>query len=256
MKKRMISLLMVLAMVVGMCIPVSATEIGPETLELIPVENVDTSVAIAVINDDISAHEAMPIEEDYALQDEVSADAATYAIRNTVTPKQIHINPIVLNIQTAEAFIINNISRSAYWPNGAQYESLFLSPDEVNAFVMQISNALITNPDTSASTWAIIGWYVDAIVGLTAERPRRVEFAPAFYPSGTNYESQTLTVNSQSVDLHVTQEFYFTPNINPEEYYYVGFEGDFYYIYTSGNNQGKEGGTSFTIGVAMNTKAT
>ena len=252
MKKRMTSFLMALVMVVGMCIPASAVETGPETLELIPVENMGPSTKVTVINDDVYTEEAMPLEIGSAPQDELPDDATAYAIRNTAYPKQVRIYPIVLNTQTAEAFIINSISRSASWTNGAQYESLSLSPDQVQAFINQVTNFLLTNSSTSGSTWALIGWYVDATVLLTAERPRRVEVAPYFPQAGTKYETETLAISSQTVELHLSQEFYFAPNMNLEAFYYLGFDGNFYYTYTSGSNQGKEGGTNFSIGVMMN----
>ena len=252
MKKSMTCLLMVLVMVVGMCIPASAAGIEPKTLELIPVEDVDTASEITGINNDIPTEEAMPVEALPAMQEGVSTDAVTYEVRNSVNAKSVRIKPIVVNVQTGEAFIVNDISRFTSWSNGAQFEALFLSSDEVKAFVKEISDALTTSTNTSASTWAIIGWYVNAIVGLTAQQPDRVEYAQSFPPSGTNYETKTLTVTSQSVNLNVSGQFYFTPNMDPEEYYYVGFEGHYYFTYASGPNQGREGSIMFTCGVAMN----
>lgn len=248
----MTSFLLALVMVVGLCIPASAAEAGPETLELIPVEDVDTSATVTVISNDTSTEEALPPEFVSASPDESSTGAETYAIRDYAAPKEVRIYPIVLRVETAEAFIINNISRSKYWTNGGQFDAYFLSTSQTQAFINQIASSLAANPDTSSYTWTMIGWYVKATILLTAERPKRVEFAPRFPQSGTNYETETLAVNSQSTELHLSQEFYFTQNVDPSAYYFMGFRGDFYSTYTSGSHQGQENGIGFSTGVALN----
>lgn len=267
MKKRMISFLMVFVMTVSMCTPVSAAEIGPEalelipvstaevgyeTLELVPIEDVDTSNTVTGTSNDISTEEAMPFEIDSTSQDDISADVSTYAIRNFASPTKVQIFPIVLRVETSEAFILNGISRSKTWTNAGQFDTLCLTSDQTQAFINQIANSLATNSSTSGYTWAIIGWYLEATILLTAERPKRAECAPYFPQSGTDYETETWTVKSQATELHLSQEFYLTKNVDAQACYLMSFFGNFYYTYTSGSHQGQEGGMGFSTGVYLN----
>jgi len=191
MKKRIVSLVTALMMIAGLCIPASAAGIRTEMLELIPVDDVESSPTVTVIDGDISAEGTMQIEAGLPQEGE-DTDSTVYAIRNNALPQEVHIYPIVMNTQTGEGFIINNVQRSMSWSPSSQFKTFYLSPSQVNAFLADITNALANDPNTSSSTWAIVGWYLNAIIYLTAEMPRRVEFEQSFLKSGTEYTSKKL----------------------------------------------------------------
>lgn len=252
MKKRLLSFVTALVMIAGFCIPASAAGINPEALELIPVEDINTAPKVMVIDNDMSdkglvGTEAMPSSEEIENEEGIA-----YAIRDYVSPKEIHIRPIVGNLETHEAFVINNIVRSKYWSSSSQFEALYLSPSQVSQLEYEISTGLANDPSTSGYTWAILGWQINSIINLTATLPQRVEYKQSFIQSPEKYETKVLTVNQQSVNLNVTGMFLLPEGLNPHNYYNMGFDGTFYYRYASGPNMNKETGIPFSCSVSMN----
>ena len=252
MKKRLLSFVTALVMIAGFCIPASAAGINPEALELIPVEDINTAPKVMVIDDDMPdkglvGTEAMPSSEEIENEEGIA-----YAIRDYASPTNILISPVVYNEDLDVAYIVKDVKRSKTWLTSAQFEALYLSPAQVNAMVQETKTALKNYPETSSYEWWITGWYIEATFRLTATRPLRVEYKQSFIQSPTEYETKSYNITQQSSVHTYTGVFLLHPNVNPNGYYNMGFDGTFYYRYASGPNINKETGIPFSCSVSMN----
>lgn len=251
MKKRLLSFVTALVMIAGFCVPASAAGIRTEALELIPVEDVNTSPKVTVIDDNTPGEGVTATEADISSENEDGVNAVS-TIRDYASPTNIFISPVVYNEDLDVAYIVNDVKRSKTWLTSAQFEALYLSPAQVNAMVQETYTALKNYPETSSYEWWIIGWYIEATFRLTATRPLRVEYKQSFIQSPTEYETKSYNITQQSSVHTYSGVFLLHPNVNPNGYYNMGFDGTFYYRYASGPNINKETGIPFSCSVSMN----
>lgn len=249
MKKRTISLLMSLVMMALLCYPAFAhTSLGD--VEFLTPTSLDEFTVDVFPNEDgfftqetADACDAMPEESD-----EVSPLATT--VPNEVGIQSVKVNPIVACLDTNELFILNNIKRVRYWTYITQSDSLRLSPASVDEFIDEALTEIYSDSVAAQYTWAVIGWHIESEIALSAQKPLRVEYKPDYPRSGQTFETITKTVPYQYASL--TLEWNFSFPANADTYYYMGFDGGFYFTYVTGPNAGKEGGLRFNPGVIMN----
>lgn len=248
MKKRLLSFITALVMLAGFCIPVSAAGITSEKLELIPVD-VGQALTITATDDDILVQGMMETEAGSSLED-VNEEGSVYAIRNWAAPQVIRIWPLIQHNQTGDVYYFENLVRTKYWTDNAQFQGFHLSPSAVSAFQSELDEILTNSSD--GDEYSFYGWRIATGIYLTATLPRRLEFKQSFPQSSEVYETISESIATQYTTVTLTGIFKMPSTLNPSSNYSMGFTGAFYFLYASGTNVNKEGGISFNSSVTMN----
>ena len=249
MKKRTISLFMSLVMMALLCYPAFARTSVGDVEFLTPTSLDEFTIDVSPNGDGFFAQEtadacdAMPEEGN-----EVSPLAVT--IPNEVSIQYVKIYPLVACLETEELFILEAVKRARFWTFSTQSDSLKLSPTAVDAFIDEALTWLYDQSEIAEYTWLVVGWHVETEVALSAQRPLRVEYKPYYPQSGETFETISKTIPYQNATLTDSWNFAFPSN--PDNYYYMGFDGAFYFRYATGPNAGKEGGLAMSPGVMMN----
>lgn len=249
MKKRTISLFMSLVMMALLCYPAFARTSLGDVEFLTPTSLDEFTVDVFPKEDGFFAQEtadacdAMPEEGN-----EVSPLAVT--IPNEVSIQYVKIYPIVTCDEIEGYFFLDKVMRARFWTFSTQSDSLKLSPTAVDAFVEEAFTWLYSHSETAPYNWFVVGWHVETEVALSAQRPLRVEYRPYYPRSGETFETITKTIPTQHYALKASYDFPLPANL--DTYYYIGFEGGFYFRHATGPNAGKEGSLMMAPGVAIN----
>lgn len=111
---------------------------------------------------------------------EADTTASVYDVRPLACARQVVVWPLAVNLETAQLFYQENISRSITFQTYDQFSSLMLS----NAQTISLMNTMQTYIDTlSDGSYALVGWLVGASFYFQAPSPKSVTIAPSSIPT-------------------------------------------------------------------------
>lgn len=226
MKKRFLSMVLLLAFVFGMGMPAAAYGGGYDDADL-ELQRVDLNAGVSRVNQDFLETKDSPIVRAGILPD-------LYVMTITVAPL------VEKKSEPGVYYQINALGRTVDCTgNKSQFADFQYSAASVTAIKNQITASW---PDGSIT---FAGWYIESKLYLVAQYPEYIEITPSATYIGDKgtYRDNLLT----SVTEYTVRGGFLEPADKADSYYHVGFSGAFYFMRSTGLS-----GFSYAVGLTAN----
>ena len=174
--------------------------------------------------------------------------------------KQLIVQPVMYVFDANGEFvslyqpkgIYRYITYSANTTGLSQFGNITLTTAQTNKFYTEAVTATKADPDMNGLNFIVYGWHITSYYQCVATKPQYILARPYRNHVYGEYEKTNVTSQSATVKLECVLSF---PDNDPTVRCQAGIDGAFYFIYTTGNNAGTQGGAALTASITTNSDA-
>ena len=142
----------------------------------------------------------------------------------------ISVCALLRNIDTDEKFYNSSLGRTVRFNSSTQSEGIHISHASTVALMDRVDAYIAAQPENLE----FIGWYFSCVFLFESSRPRYALYHPTQTYIGSTAEKR-VNISSTRYQLPLSGGFLFPAGRDPRTaYYYLGFDGTYYYQATNG----------------------
>ena len=148
----------------------------------------------------------------------------------TVRVLSLAVYPLFENIETGARYYNRSFGRQVTYGTSTQSETIRFS----NASTIQLMDDVEAYLADRDEEYELVGWYFNSSFLFESSRPRYALYHPTPTYTGSTEEVKH-NITSTSYTMPLSGSFLFPENGDPRtDYYYIGFDGAYYYQASSG----------------------
>lgn len=225
MKRRFISALLVLSLVFCGVVPAYAIDASqnsvPEGSIALTEEEMARTYVATVSTEDISKSPLNAPKSDIAPLATGTSGARVLSLA---------VYPLYENTETGARYYNSSFGRKITYGTSSQSETIRFS----NASTIQLLDDVEAYLAGREEEFELVGWYFTSSFLFESSRPRYALYHPTPTYTGSTEEVKH-NITSTSYTMPISGSFLFPENGDPRtDYYYIGFDGAYYYQASSG----------------------